>query len=69
MGYDIFVAGAEGASSLDWATVSSALTNVWSLVESCLNFIVSNNVFVVMFAAGLIPIGFKIFRKAKKAVK
>lgn len=56
-------------ATLTWSTVSSALDSVWDLVNSALNFIVSNNVFVVMFAAGLIPIGFKIFKKAKKAVR
>ena len=59
----------EGAGTLDWSTVNSALTHVWSLVSSALNFIVSNEIFVVMFAAGVVPLGFRIFKKAKKAVR
>lgn len=58
---------AEG--TLTWATVQGALSDAFSLVTEAMNFIVGNSVFLVIFAAGLIPIGFRIFKKIKKAVK
>ena len=69
MGYDIFIAAADGAGTLDWSTVSGVFTHVWDLLTSCTQFIVSNNIFLVLFAAGVIPVGFKLFKKIKKSVK
>lgn len=57
------------ASGLTWSTISGALANAWTLVDSAITFITTNDVFVVIFAAGLIPIGFRIFKKAKRAVR
>ena len=66
--YPIYgLAFAEGAT-LSWSTVSGAFTDAFSMVESAMNFIVNNSVFLVLFAAGLIPVGFKIFKRIKKAV-
>lgn len=59
---------AEGAT-LTWSTVSGAFTDAFSLVSSCMQFIVDNSVFVTLFALGLVPLGFKILKKAKRAVK
>lgn len=59
---------AEGAT-LDWGTVAGAFQNVWQMVTSATEYIISNSVFLTLFAAGIIPVGFKIFKKAKRAVK
>lgn len=60
---------AEGVATLDWSTVSGAFTNAFQMVTQCTNFIVENSIFLTVFALGLIPIGFKIIKKAKRAVK
>ena len=65
----IMTSALEGSAQLDWSNVVTALQHVWDIVGSCVNFITTNEVFVVIFGAGLIPLGFKIFKKAKKAVK
>lgn len=57
------------SSVLTWSTVQGAFSDAFSMVTEAMNFIVGNSVFLVVFAAGLIPIGFKIFRKVKKAVR
>lgn len=54
---------------MTWAGVEAALENVWGIVESCITFITGNAALMVIFVAGLVPIGFKIFRKAKKSVR
>ena len=54
---------------MDWAGISSALTNVWSIVGSCINFITGNAALMMLFAASLVPVGFKIFKKAKRSVR
>lgn len=54
---------------MTWTAIEAALTNVWSVVESCITFITGNAALMMLFVAGLIPIGFKIFRKAKKSVR
>lgn len=56
-------------STLTWSTVQGAFADAFSMVSEAMTFIVNNSVFLVIFAAGLIPIGFKIFRKIKKAVR
>lgn len=59
----------EEVAGMTWAGIESALTNVWGVVESCITFITGNAALMALFVAGLVPIGFKIFRKAKKSVK
>ena len=54
---------------MDGTAVSTALTTVWSVVNGCVEFITGNAVLMVIFVAGLVPIGFKIFRKAKNSVR
>lgn len=58
-----------GEAVLTWTLIEGGLTNAWTLVSSGLDFIASQPALIAMFAAGLIPIGFRIFRKAKRAVK
>lgn len=54
---------------MTWAAIEAALANVWGVVDSCITFITGNAALMCLFVAGLVPIGFKIFRKAKKSVK
>lgn len=61
--------GLATGSVLTWATVQGAFSDAFSMVTEAMTFITSNSVFLVIFAAGLIPIGFKIFKRIKKAVK
>lgn len=57
------------SASLTWATVSGALGNVWDIVGDCVEHIAGNPVLLTCLCAGLIPIGFRIFRKARKSVR
>lgn len=54
---------------MTWADVTGALTNCWTLVTDCVDFFTQNAALMVMFVGGLVPVGFKIFRKAKRAAK
>lgn len=55
---------------MEWTAVTTGLTNAWSLLTSSLEQIAGNAVLMAMFVGGsLIPIGFKIFKRAKRAVK
>lgn len=54
---------------MTWAGIEAALTNVWGIVEECITFITGNAALMVLFVASLVPIGFKIFRKARKSVR
>lgn len=60
---------ADATGTLTWATVSGAFTNAFDMVTQCMTFVVDNSIFLVIFALGLIPLGFKIIKKAKKAVR
>lgn len=55
---------------MEWTSVTDALAHAWSLLTSSLTQIAGNEVLMAMFVGGsLIPIGFKIFKRAKRAVK
>ena len=54
---------------MNWDAISDALTNVWNTVSSCITFITGNAALMMLFAASLVPVGFKIFKKAKRSVK
>lgn len=49
--------------------ISGSLTTLGSIVTSCVGWITDNAVLMTMFVAGLIPTGFMVIRKAKKASK
>lgn len=49
--------------------ISSALTTLGSIVTSCVGWITDNPVLSVIFVAGLVPAGFMVIRKAKRASK
>lgn len=52
-----------------WTDITTALANVWDLVGDSIDFMKDNVVLMAVLAAGLVPIGFRIFKKAKRAVK
>ena len=55
----------ESANTID---ISSALTTVTSVFTSAMGIITSNTVLMVFFAAGLLGVGFRLIRKARKSV-
>lgn len=48
--------------------VSDALTTVTSVFTSAMSIITGNAVLMVFFAAGLLGVGFRLVRKARKSV-
>lgn len=48
--------------------VSDALTTVTSVFSSAMSIITGNAVLMVFFAAGLLGVGFRLVRKARKSV-
>lgn len=50
-------------------TVTTALTSLWEVVGSCVDFISHNALLMTMFVASLVVIGFKLVKKAKSAAK
>ena len=48
--------------------VSDALTTVTSVFTSAMSIITGNTVLMVFFAAGLLGVGFRLIRKARKSV-
>lgn len=47
-------------------SISDAMSEITTIVTSCLGWITNNLVLFTCFCAGLIPIGFMVIRKAKK---
>lgn len=56
------------ASSSTGIDVSDALTTVTSVFSSAMSIITGNAVLMVFFAAGLLGVGFRLVRKARKSV-
>lgn len=50
-------------------TLSSGLTDVGTIVTQCISWITDNAILFTMFVGGLVPVGFMVIRKAKKAAK
>lgn len=50
-------------------SITSAMTTVTSIVGDAISLISGNAVLMVFLVAGLVPIGFHIFRSAKNSVK
>lgn len=50
-------------------TLSTALTNVGTVVTQAVGIITSNEILMVLFAGGLLGVGFRAIRSAKKAVR
>lgn len=61
------------------AWITTALTEIWKIVTQCVQFIIGGGaegsnltgqpILQLFLVAGLIPIGFRIFRSAKKAAR
>ena len=49
--------------------LSTALTNVGSVVTAAVGIVTDNTILMTIFAGGLLAIGFKAIRWAKKAVR
>lgn len=54
---------------MTWASLADAFTNLTDLITKSLNVITGNEALLVVFVGGLVPIGFRIFKKAKRAVR
>lgn len=54
---------------MTWANVTAAFTQVGDVLTQGISIISGNVVLMTCLAAGLIPIGLRIFHKAKKAVR
>lgn len=54
---------------MEWASISEGFTNMATLLEKSYDVITGNAILVVVLVGGLIGIGFRVFRKAKKACK
>lgn len=48
--------------------ITSALSTVTSVFTSAMSIITGNTVLMVFFAAGLLGVGFRLIRKARKSV-
>lgn len=51
------------------STLASALTNVGTVVTQAVGIVTSNDILMVLFAGGLLGVGFKAIKWAKRAVK
>lgn len=50
-------------------SLTSALTNIGTIITQCMGIITENPVLFLFFCGGLLGIGFKAIRQAKKAAK
>lgn len=55
----------EGSAS----TISTALTEVGTIVTQAVNIITGNTVLFVIFCGGHLGIGFRVIKQAKRAAK
>ena len=49
--------------------LAEALADLGTIFTKCVNFITSNGILFTMFVASLVLVGFKIFKRAKKAAR
>lgn len=49
--------------------MEAALTTIQTLVSSALSIITANTVLMVFFCGGLLGVGFRIIRQAKRAAR
>lgn len=54
---------------METSTITSGVATLLDIATDCVEFITGNNLLLLFLAGGLIPIGFSIFRKAKKAAR
>lgn len=53
---------------MTWETISAALGNIWDVVDNCIEKVAANPLLLTLLCAGLVPVGFRIFRKARRSV-
>ena len=46
--------------------ITTALTSLWDIVESCFTFMIGNAYFGILLVIGLVCAAFKVIRKAKR---
>lgn len=46
--------------------ITASLTQIWSLADGAVEFITGNDLLMIFLTAGLVGIGFRVFRKAKR---
>lgn len=51
------------------STLTTALTNVGTVVTQAIGIITGSEVLMVLFAGGLLGVGFKAIKRAKSAVR
>lgn len=49
--------------------ITDNLPHIWDIVSGCVTQLTTNSLFQLFLVAGLIPIGFRIFRSAKRAAR
>lgn len=54
---------------MTWENVTSAFAYVTDIFTQCMTTITGNVVLMACLAGGLVSIGFRLFKKAKRAVK
>lgn len=54
---------------MDATSLATALTNVGSVVTSAVGIVTDNAILMTIFAGGLLAIGFRAIRWAKRAVR
>lgn len=58
----------KGEKEMEANTISTALTNIGSVVTSCVGIVTDNAILMTVFAGGLLAVGFRAIRWAKKAI-
>lgn len=53
----------------DPVTVAQGLEQLWTIVDECVTFFSHNVIMMTLLVASLVVVGFKIFKRAKKAAK
>lgn len=54
---------------MDATSLTTALTNVGSVVTAAVGIVTDNVILMTVFAGGLLAVGFKAIRWAKRAVR
>lgn len=54
---------------MTWAQITEAMTNAGDALTNAMGVVTSNAGLMVIFAGGIIAVGFRLFKKAKRAVK
>lgn len=49
-----------------WET---GLENLWSVISTCIDKLTSNTFLAILLVASLVIVGFKVFKRAKKAAR